>query len=115
LGCTLFAILYGASPFECEFVRTSGIRIVDCTSLRILGDLPRMPEEVQQWYSNESMDLIKRMLTQDRMKRPSLEHVIADVERMIESQGGRVRRSATTGGDHDDHHMDVLMGNRGFV
>jgi len=114
LGCTLFAILYGASPFECEFVRTSGIRIVDCTSLRILGDLPRMPEELQKWYSAETMELIKSMLTQDRMERPSLELVIADVERLIEQQGGRVRRSSATAGD-DDEHMDVLLGNRGFV
>lgn len=116
LGCTLFAILYGASPFECEFVRTSGIRIVDCTSLRILGDLPKMPEELQQWYSAETMELIKRMLTQDRMQRPSLEQVIANVERLIEQQGGRVRpSSATGGGDDDDAHMQALLGNRGFV
>lgn len=117
LGCTLFAILYGASPFECEFVRTSGIRIVDCTSLRILGDLPRMPEEMQKWYSAETMDLIKKMLTQDRMKRPSLEQVIADVERLIQQQGGRVRRSSALAGDDkdEDHHMDILLGNRGFV
>lgn len=114
LGCTLFAILYGASPFECEFVRTSGIKIVDCTSLRILGDLPRMPPEIQTWYSVETMDLVKRMLTQDRMKRPTLNEVIADVERLIEKQGGRVRHSSATTGDDDDH-MEVLLGNRGFV
>jgi serine/threonine kinase 16 len=114
LGCTLFAILYGASPFECEFARTSGIRIVDCTSLRILGDLPRMPEEIQQWYSSETMDLVKRMLTQDRIKRPDLHQVIQDTERLIEKQGGRVRRSSAIAGD-DDNHMDVLLGNRGFV
>lgn len=117
LGCTLFAILYGASPFECEFVRTSGIRIVDCTSLRILGDLPRMPEEMQKWYSPDSMQLIQKMLTQDRMKRPSLSKVISDVERLIEQQNGRVRRASGTAanGDDDDDHMDILLGNRGFV
>ena len=120
LGCTLFAILYGASPFECEFAapRTSSsytrIRIVDCTSLRILGGLPKMPEKVQQWYSTDTMELIQRMLTQDRMNRPSLEQVIEDVARLIEKQGGQVRRSSAIAGDDDDH-MDVLLGNRGFV
>jgi serine/threonine kinase 16 len=115
LGCTLFAILFGASPFECEFVRTSGIKIVDCTSLRILGDLPRMTPEIEKWYSTETMNLIQRMLTQDRMKRPTLNQVIDTVERLIEQQGGRVRPcSATNNGDTDDH-MEVLWGNQNFV
>jgi serine/threonine kinase 16 len=44
LGCTLHAIMYGASPFECEFVVSSninsGIKIVDCTHLSIIGNIP---------------------------------------------------------------------------
>jgi serine/threonine kinase 16 len=114
LGCTLYAILYGASPFECEFRQGGDIRIVDCTSLRILGDLPKLPDALQQWYSPDVMALISEMLTQDRMKRPLLETVRTQVERLIAKQGGRARQvTPTTSGD--DHHLDVLLGNRGFV
>jgi serine/threonine kinase 16 len=113
LGCTLHAILYGASPFECEF-RQGDIRIVDCTSLRILGELPKLPEALQQWYSPDVMALITEMLTQDRMKRPGLEKVRTQVESIVEKQGGRARQ-VTPAASGDDHHMDALLGNRGFV
>jgi serine/threonine kinase 16 len=119
LGCTLYAILYGASPFECEFRAQGGvICIVDCTCLRILGDLPKLPEALQQWYSSDVMALISQMLTQDRMKRPGLDQVRTEVERLLEKQGGRVRHATmptTSSGDDDDHHMNVLLGNQGFV
>lgn len=113
LGCTLYAILFGASPFESEF-RGGRICIVDCTSLRILGDLPKPPDAMNQWYSVDVMALISHMLTQDRMKRPGLNEVRTEVERLIEKQGGRVRHS-TPSVAGDDHHMDILLGNRGFV
>ena len=112
LGCTLFAILYGASPFECEF-RSSGIRIVDCTSLRILGSLPQVPDDMQQWYSTDVMALITYMLTQDRTARPGLDQVMTEVERLIEQQGGRVKRIVPM--HVEDEPVDVLLGNRGFV
>ena len=50
LGCVLFGLLHGVSPFEMEFVRSSGgdgqyglVRVVDCTNLKILDEVPFPP------------------------------------------------------------------------
>ena len=95
LGCTLFAMLFGASPYESEFGRTS-LRIVECTQLRILGDWKRPPEPWSQWYGSQTLELIEWMLTKDRLKRPSLEAVLERLRQRIEELGGTV--------DDPDHH-----------
>jgi serine/threonine kinase 16 len=55
LGCVLFGLLHGVSPFEMEFVKSSGsgggsdgqqyglVRVVDCTNLKILDEVPFPP------------------------------------------------------------------------
>ena len=55
LGCVLFGLLHGVSPFEMEYVRSSGgsgggsdgqyglVRVVDCTNLKILDEVPFPP------------------------------------------------------------------------
>jgi serine/threonine kinase 16 len=64
LGCVLFGLLHGASPFEMEFVKNDSggygygrrsrevedqeeqyglVRIVECTTLKILGEVPFPP------------------------------------------------------------------------
>jgi hypothetical protein len=53
LGCVLFALLHGASPFETEFTRSDGsshgeeqfglVRVVECTHLKILKEVPFPP------------------------------------------------------------------------
>ena len=55
LGCVLFGLLHGVSPFEMEFVRSGGsggsgsdgqyglVRVVDCTNLKILDEVPFPP------------------------------------------------------------------------
>jgi serine/threonine kinase 16 len=121
LGCTLFAILYGASPFEIEFAlpmhqqRGGGgssnggtIKIVECTHLSILGSIPtpKFPP-ISLWYS-ESIDteLIRPMLSQDPQRRPKLAEVIHTTEAMICRQGGTivdmaaVSATKTTSQDH---------------
>ena len=51
LGCVLFGLMHGTSPFEMEFVRNHDnsnqhqqqyglVRIVECTHLKILGEAP---------------------------------------------------------------------------
>jgi len=48
LGCVLFGLMHGTSPFEMEFLRNNGepqqqhglVRIVECTHLKILGEVP---------------------------------------------------------------------------
>ena len=114
LGCTLFAILYGASPFECEFIRTdtrrhnhhhhhhhhhhhgggggggSGapIKIVDCSQLRVLGNIPKpLPTTtVAKWYSPQIIELIEFILQKDRLKRPTLEQVQIRVQALLKGE-----------------------------
>jgi serine/threonine kinase 16 len=89
LGCTLFAMHYGASPFECEFHRSNGkIKIVDCTQLRVLGAIPYPPSNTapSQWYSTDLKDLIGWMLTQHREQRPTLLQVMARVDALLQQQ-----------------------------
>jgi len=96
LGCTLHAILYGASPFECEFNQRDGIRIVDCTHLSVLGDLPSPKAPLDSWYAPDiRAQLLEPMLNQDRTKRPKLPDVIATVEKLIEKRGGHVDRGSS--------------------
>jgi serine/threonine kinase 16 len=93
LGCTLFAILYGASPFECEFHPQWGIRITECTPLRILGNIPQpIPSTpVSTWYANEIRErLIEPMLCHDRLQRIQLPEVIRITEELIVQRGGKV-------------------------
>jgi len=86
LGCVLFATLFGASPFECQFSRETGqTRIVDCTQLGVLGEIPRPPENTPsaEWYSSEMLNLVEFILEKDRMKRPTLQMVQNRVEAMM--------------------------------
>lgn len=94
LGCTLHAILYGASPFECEFTSRGGLKIVECTHLSVLGNLPKPQPPVSSWYSKDiGIQLIEPMLTQDRFQRLTLPDVMAKVEEIIRKQGGRLDSS----------------------
>jgi serine/threonine kinase 16 len=108
LGCTLHAILYGASPFECEFVQSSSlshyqpsigsgggttsstIKIVDCSHLSIIGNipLPKYPP-ISLWYTDTIRnELLLPMLQQDPLKRPKLISIVQTIERMIVQLGG---------------------------
>lgn len=91
-GCTLFALLYGASPFEGEFSRQTGrFRITDCTPLSILREeLPTPPAQASSaaWYSDNVMQLIRDMLRQKRSERPTVEQVLDRLRHMITELGG---------------------------
>ena len=106
LGCTLHAIMYGASPFECEFntvvtapastspyTNTMGnIKIVDCTHLSILGNIP-VPKYVpiSTWYSDSIRnELLLPMLRQEPHERPKLDTIIEMIDRMIVQLGGQI-------------------------
>ncbi len=42
LGCLLFAMWFGYSPFECEFIQNSNqVRVVECSALRVLANIPK--------------------------------------------------------------------------
>ncbi|CAN0303624.1 unnamed protein product [Scytosiphon promiscuus] len=106
LGCLLYALRYGFSPFECEFVgggggggaergggggngATSGVRVVECSFLRVIGQVtfPDADENGsggQGWrrhgdgtaVSPGFRELVMFALQQDPLKRPFVGEVL---------------------------------------
>lgn len=88
LGCLLFAMMYGASPFECEF-REERVKVVDCSHLRVLGNVPTAsPHSVlASRYSNEIFHFVKWLLTVDRTVRPTIEELCDRLDEILKSYG----------------------------
>jgi serine/threonine kinase 16 len=121
LGCTLFAILYGASPSEAEFRHAHGrLRVVECTHLKVIGPVPRPPSgsDAANWYNTNIQRLIEYILVQDRHKRPALTDVMERVEQLIVDLGGTVeaqshsRRSKNYQDDASDDGLSLISTNR---
>ncbi|CAI5718489.1 unnamed protein product [Hyaloperonospora brassicae] len=73
LGCLLYAMAFGYSPFECSFYNSGVVRVVECTYLAVLGPI-KFPKNCS--YSPEFCELIRWILTQDASARPSVFDVI---------------------------------------
>jgi serine/threonine kinase 16 len=123
LGCTLFAMLYGASPSEAEFSAHDGsgrLKVVDCTQLKVIGPVPRPMSgtEVANWYHPNIQRLIEYILIQDRIQRPALTQVIEHVEHLIRELGGAVEPESSTRLSHnyqddvDDDGVALISTNR---
>ncbi|KAL7461420.1 hypothetical protein ACHAXS_001840 [Conticribra weissflogii] len=150
LGCVLFGMMHGSSPFEVEFVRGTGeeeegvAKIVECTHLKILGEVPFPP-----WARGGNVDekesdgfdgrdgryplklyrFVRYMTNQDRLARPDmravakrLEELYVDLlgERWVRYESGRGARSGSgmTDGSDDvgsDAAFDSLLRSRDFV
>lgn len=95
LGCTLFGMLYGASPTECNFRADGRLQIVECTQLKVLAGMPTpvSGSPPANWYSADIQALTAEMLTQDRHQRPTLTVVMEKIEVLIRQQGGKVDRN----------------------
>ena len=91
LGCLLFGMMYGSSPFEVEFRRDGTVRIVECTHLRVLGPVPTPPPgtEAAGRYSKEVNDAVKWMLNQSRLERPTIDQVSQRVDELLQKVGGK--------------------------
>lgn len=97
LGCLLYAMRFGYSPFECEFVvggggdggggsgrggrgREAGVRVVECSFLRVIGTVtfPSSEEDRDRRFSCSEgfRDLVMFALQQDPFKRPFVEEVL---------------------------------------
>mmetsp|Transcript_1802 Transcript_1802/g.2701 ORF Transcript_1802/g.2701 Transcript_1802/m.2701 type:complete len:384 (-) Transcript_1802:471-1622(-) len=90
LGCVFFGMMFGASPFECEF-RGDAVRIVECSHLRVIGRIPTPPPN-SQFYSRYSVDLlncVNWMLTQERSKRPAIDQVLVKINELLDKSGGK--------------------------
>eukprot|EP00531_Pseudo-nitzschia_arenysensis_P007522 CAMPEP_0116126278 /NCGR_PEP_ID=MMETSP0329-20121206/6251_1 /TAXON_ID=697910 /ORGANISM="Pseudo-nitzschia arenysensis, Strain B593" /LENGTH=474 /DNA_ID=CAMNT_0003620359 /DNA_START=25 /DNA_END=1449 /DNA_ORIENTATION=+ len=87
LGCTLFAILYGASPGESEFSRSTGqLLIVDPSHNKMLGQMPPWPSSEMpsgRWYSAELKELLEWILTKDRGDRPTVKAIRRRVREIL--------------------------------
>lgn len=103
LGCLLYALRYGFSPFECEFVGDGGraegvgggVRVVECSFLRVIGQVTfpymsggRRPEDA---VSQGFQELVMFALQQDPLKRPFVGQVL---ERALALAGVEVRRAS---------------------
>ena len=94
LGCLLFAMMYGYSPFECEFSSSgsgsaspgggqggdkagASVTVVECGYLRVIGKIPEPPPAVRR--HPRSVDaLVARLLTQQPTDRPYISDVIEE-------------------------------------
>lgn len=105
LGCLLFAMMYGASPFEIEF-RGEAVEVVECTHLRILGDVPKPGQQTSlaKRYEGRILDLVHLMLTRDRVLRPTMEEINRKIDALLSVyQGTRRWRKERAG-------LDELIG-----
>lgn len=116
LGCLLYTLRYGFSPFECEFVggsgsggggaeredgAGSGVRVVECSFLRVIGQVTFPDEEEngnggQRWrrhgdgtaVSPGFRALVMFALQQDPLERPFVGEVL---DRALALAGVEVR------------------------
>ncbi|OEU22942.1 kinase-like protein [Fragilariopsis cylindrus CCMP1102] len=117
LGCTLFAILFGASPGEVEFSRSTGkLIIVDSSHNKVLGSLPWPNDETPpaHWYSKDVKELLEWILTQSRCDRPTVTQVRRRVRELLSQQptffhDGRDGRMAT---DLENQHVDISFASK---
>ncbi len=91
-GCLLYGMMFGSSPFELEFRSDGSARIVECTHLRVLGGIPRMPTNRFSPfnYEPELMELVEWILTVDRSQRPTIDEVCERVENMMKGGSTKV-------------------------
>lgn len=107
LGCLLYALRYGYSPFECEFVGNGGgrgggngaegvgggVRVVECSFLRVIGQVtfpPSNGRRQEEAVSQDFQQLVTFALEQDPLKRPFVGQVL---ERALALAGLEVRRA----------------------
>ncbi len=146
LGCVLFGLMHGTSPFEMEFSRNDSghdgdrrhglVRIVECTRLKILGEVPSPPRIAAGGagaagdtvadgrngrYPPTMYEFVRYMADHDRTTRPTVRDVAGRFGELHLALAGRRwtpygegRRAAVgTKGGHDD--FDSLIAGRDFV
>ncbi|CAH0513753.1 unnamed protein product [Peronospora belbahrii] len=73
LGCLLYSMAFGYSPFECSFYDSGVVRVVECTYLAVIGPI-KFPKNCS--YSPQFCEMIRWILIQDAIARPSVFAVI---------------------------------------
>ncbi|KAI7900038.1 protein kinase [Cokeromyces recurvatus] len=75
LGCTLYAMAYGQSPFEINTTDQGG-----SVALAVLNNQYKFPESSE--YTKEFNDMIRWMLTGNPADRPNIHQVIAKIDEL---------------------------------
>lgn len=78
LGCLLFTWWFGYSPFECEFSESGKPKVVECTSLRVLADVPAPPNPSVQ--DRVVLELVRWILQKDFSVRPYTTDILERVD-----------------------------------
>nr|CCA19547.1 serine/threonine protein kinase putative [Albugo laibachii Nc14] len=73
LGCVLYAMAFGYSPTECSFTSSGSVRIIECSSLSVLGPIKFPPKNI---YSTQFYEFTRHMLTHDPSLRPTIDQII---------------------------------------
>ncbi|KAF0685058.1 Aste57867_22986 [Aphanomyces stellatus] len=77
MGCLLYAMAFGYSPFECSINDAGQVKLTECSYLAVLGTV-RFPSKCP--YSPFLVELIRLMLTVDTAQRPAITDVIHRLE-----------------------------------
>eukprot|EP01038_Epipyxis_sp_PR26KG_P013272 gene13272-17783_t len=81
MGCLLYAWWFGYSPFECEF-HGDYIRVVECSPLRILGNIPRRSHINHD--DQIILELVDWILVKDFNNRPFINDIISRLDEIKE-------------------------------
>ena len=79
LGCTLYALAFGYSPFEVEWNSCDSPRLVTPTHLRVIGKW-KFPSWVDTRFSKMFQDLITDMLRIKPEERLTLEQLVSIID-----------------------------------
>lgn len=74
LGCTLYAMAYGQSPFEVNLDQGGSV------ALAVLNNQYKFPSDDE--YSQQLKDMIKWMLTADPTQRPNIHQVLHKLDEL---------------------------------
>jgi serine/threonine kinase 16 len=81
LGCLLFAMVWGYSPFECEFEpRTNTVRVVECGYLRVIGKIPSPPEGMRFREDKAIRGIVEQILQVNPRERLTLAELLVVME-----------------------------------
>jgi serine/threonine kinase 16 len=80
LGCLLFAMAYGESPFEMTINQQGGTM-----ALAVLNRQFYFPIAKRDMYTKQFQDLVSWMLNTDPNARPNIDRVISAINKLLES------------------------------
>jgi serine/threonine kinase 16 len=81
LGCLFFSMVWGYSPFECEFEpRTNTVRVVECSYLRVISKVPSPPAAMRFHEPEAVRAIVEKLLRVNPKERPSVSELVSQLE-----------------------------------